>query len=520
MTADPAGSRDTIRPLQPDSSPYLTVVATARNDNHGGDLLHRMQVFVSGLAAQCARFGVPAELILVEWNPPPDRERLRDALEWPPPDSPLQVRIVEVPPEVHSRFDHAHRLPLFQMIAKNVGIRRARGRFVLATNVDVLLSDALMHTIAQRRLHGGHLYRADRHDVDAPLDPRDAVESQLGACAARVIRVCAREGTTDLRTGEYFPIYGPMSHWPGPLGRWGRLIRLGVPFVFRRSLALGRHAVVKLVRDVVRLAVRAAAFVTRRVAVLAYQLQLALLVVGFVGRYAAQDGLAAAPRRALSLVATRRGRGELRALVAAALAAYSHEGLRRRAPRRRELRALLRAAAADWSAFTAAIRSIRAEMGARKQLVERLWEEEKARVFLHTNACGDFTLMSREDWFRVRGYAELEIFSMHLDSLLLYEAHYSGIAHTVLDGPVYHLEHGGGFKPDTAGLKQLNDRLDRDAIPQVTYQQFLDWVIQMFRQRRPIAFNEPDWGLAAVELRDTIATGARDREIAAAERMV
>src|SRR5262249_12417724 len=34
--------------------------------------------------------------------------------------------------------------------------------------------------------------------------------------------------------------------------------------------------------------------------------------------------------------------------------------------------------------------------------------------WLHTNACGDFTLLAREDWARLRGYAEWPIFSWHL----------------------------------------------------------------------------------------------------------
>jgi len=39
-----------------------------------------MQAFVSGLAAQCERHQLEAELILVEWNPPTDQECLIDAL--------------------------------------------------------------------------------------------------------------------------------------------------------------------------------------------------------------------------------------------------------------------------------------------------------------------------------------------------------------------------------------------------------------------------------------------------------
>src|SRR3954452_6935982 len=152
--------------------PYLSVVATARNDNHGGDLLHRIQIFVNGLAAQAERHRVPLELVLVEWNPPLDRPSLKDALAWPAASPHFVARIVDVPAELHSTLDHADRLPLFQMIAKNVGIRRARGDFVLATNVDVLFSDALMEYIAAQNLDRGGFYRTDRYDVtrDIPLE--------------------------------------------------------------------------------------------------------------------------------------------------------------------------------------------------------------------------------------------------------------------------------------------------------------------------------------------------------------
>ena len=123
----------------------ISVVATARNDGHGGDLLYRMQLFVDALAAQCARHSLDAELVLVEWNPPADRPSLINVLALPPAEL-LPIRIITVPGEVHATLEHAAQLPLFQMIAKNVGIRRARGRFVLATNVDVLLSDELVAT--------------------------------------------------------------------------------------------------------------------------------------------------------------------------------------------------------------------------------------------------------------------------------------------------------------------------------------------------------------------------------------
>ena len=110
-------------------TPYLSVVVTTRNDDHGGDPLRRLQAFINTFDAQCRRTGLDAETVVVEWNPPPDRPRLYDLIRVPASCA-FAIRFVEVPSELHARLRHADVLPLFQMIAKNVGIRRARGRFI------------------------------------------------------------------------------------------------------------------------------------------------------------------------------------------------------------------------------------------------------------------------------------------------------------------------------------------------------------------------------------------------------
>ena len=132
--------------------PYLSVVVTARNDDHGGNLLGRMQAFVNGWIAQCKRHSLDAELILVEWNPPEGRPGLADALHWPKDLGPCEVRIIQVPPDLHRRYAHAEAQPLYQMIGKNAGIRRARGQFVLATNIDIIFSNELVAFLAERKL--------------------------------------------------------------------------------------------------------------------------------------------------------------------------------------------------------------------------------------------------------------------------------------------------------------------------------------------------------------------------------
>ena len=149
-------------------TPQLSVVATSRNDEHGGHLLARMQVFVDGLAEQADRFKLPLELLLVEWNPPADRPPLVDALRWRATAN-FQPEVITVPADLHRTYPHADGLPLFQMIGKNVGIRRSRAPYVLATNIDILLSDELFQFL-QTGLRPNAMYRVDRHDVNARLD--------------------------------------------------------------------------------------------------------------------------------------------------------------------------------------------------------------------------------------------------------------------------------------------------------------------------------------------------------------
>jgi hypothetical protein len=174
--------------------PYISVVVTSRNDDHGGDPLKRLQAFINCFDAQCCRTGLDAEVIIVEWNPPPDKPRLQSLVRWPSPCV-CTYRFVDVPPELHGTLQYADVLPLFQMIAKNVGIRRARGRFVLATNIDIIFANELVEYLASGQLEPGYLYRVDRHDIQAAVPIDAPLDVQMAYCAEHHLRVHARWGS-------------------------------------------------------------------------------------------------------------------------------------------------------------------------------------------------------------------------------------------------------------------------------------------------------------------------------------
>jgi hypothetical protein len=486
-----------VRVAETDGKPYLSVVVTARNDDHGGDPLYRMQAFIDSFLRQCDRYRLPSELIIVEWNPPEDRPRLADVLSWPAATGRCAVRIIEVPSEVHARLEHAQSLPLFQMIAKNVGIRRALGAFVLATNIDLLFDDSLVRRIASRRLQEGRLYRVDRYDVPASIDaPPD---EWLEWSRRSVMRIHTAHGSIDARTGDYYPIgrHARLAQAVrAEIGRRPSLL-LAIREVHARIDELLDRAVVHYASvEAARRAQRTggiAAVLATKLAVATYNIVLVLRDIGwFTGRTLAlvRDLLwvlraftywfwcgirepRLVPRRA-----ARRLRRMRTGLVAWARAVHLR-GEAREAPgsRRRDARA------AELARAQGVIQGIR-----------NAWHERRSVPPLHTNACGDFTLMARSDWERTQAYPELQRFSMHIDGLFLFQAHYAGVRQDFLPYPVFHLEHGSGFRPDSLSVRELDERLERDKIRQITGPEFLEWVVEMKSTGGPLAFNDADWG--------------------------
>lgn len=165
----------------------LSIVATTSNNDYDGCVLHRNQVFIDILSELAARHGLSAELIVVEWNPPQDRPGIAQILSWP--KSRLSVRIIVVPARLHDTIGNADRIPFFQMWAKNVGIRRARGEFVLCTNADLIFSDEMIDWLVEASFDNAAYYRASRHDLGAKVVPDGNVDYRLDFCRRNVIRV-------------------------------------------------------------------------------------------------------------------------------------------------------------------------------------------------------------------------------------------------------------------------------------------------------------------------------------------
>lgn len=338
-----------------ENKPYLSLVACSRNDNHGGDMYKRMNIFVRGLIHQTRKYKLPVELIMVEWNPPEDKPLLHEILPKPEAGDPLVIRYIVVSKTLHETFEYHHLMPLFQMIAKNVGIRRATADYVLCTNVDLLFSDLMFEWLAGRPLEPDSFYRANRCDVPKDIKEDQSIPDMLAYCEANILK---RAGKNAL-----FP------HFSNTTG-----------VLFRQKWLFGY-----------------------------------LSIMGKIS--------------------------------------------------------------AAWHG--------------KKKI---LWRS------LDTDACGDFTLMSKAAWEDIEGYAELESYSIHIDSLGVYAAAARDYKQVILPHELctFHISHKGGWEFEDP-IQRLTFSSRRPMLEWHDVETAGQYIIE--NQLR-LGINKPDWGLMNEDLEE------------------
>lgn len=309
-----------------------------------------MSCFINNLIHQTNRTKLPTELIIVEWNTPEENPLLNQVLVAPKPGDYLTVRYIVVPPEIHYSYKHSNVLGLYQMIAKNVGIRRAKGEYILCTNIDILFSDKCFDKLAKKDLQQGHYYRANRCDVPAEIMDIATEEAKLKYAENNIIKRLGKDSRYN----------------------WVR----GIP-----NFLYGFPRLVILIDK----------------------------VWGLIERAATKTDI---PTHTLD-----------------------------------------------------------------------------------TEACGDFTLMHRNDWMKIDGYAEIDLYSIHVDSMGLISAAAMGIKQVVFpyDYCVYHIYHKDGWEAFETPVEMLKFTIRRPG---------LEWAIvyaasqHLINNKTNWGINQPDWGFA------------------------
>lgn len=170
-------------------NPKISFVTAARNDDYGGNFLGRMNTSFRVLEHLVAKYPGVFELVVVEYNPPSGALPLADVMTIRGSEA-FPVRIITVPSEFHTSVAQGKKNPFLEYLAKNIGIRRAHGKFVVSTNPDIVFSEAMIDHFARTDLKPGYFYRANRHDLSVRGFPPDAsVPFVLDRCNRLVTRI-------------------------------------------------------------------------------------------------------------------------------------------------------------------------------------------------------------------------------------------------------------------------------------------------------------------------------------------
>jgi len=255
-------------------------------------------------------------------------------------------------------FKNSDIIPLYQMIAKNVGIRRSRAALVVCTNVDLLFSDDLMEYLSNSELRENTFYRANRCDIPRSIDEAISVEQQLEFAKCNVLQ---RLGKNSL--------YPELSDTTGPV--------FALPYF-------------GWLKSVPKKAMR------------------------FFGKRTVQDVI----------------------------------------------------------------------------------------TTIDTDACGDFTMMSKSSWENIKGYYELDAYSIHIDSLALLCATAVGMKQKTLDKYLvtFHISHDDGWELSDPVSKLYNDIKK----PKVDWSSVHALGKRMIETKELIQVNGSDWGLYSQPLTEYV----------------
>ena len=213
---------------------YLSIIIATTNDDYNG-IRARMFTSTHHLSAVAEEVGLDYELIVVQYNPrintdylgkpynasTDDELPLSQLLPLTAQSARARLRIVTVPHNLHR---HADSGSFWEFDAKNAGVRRARGRFVLLTNMDDVFPRELLGWIAKEKMQADTVLVA--HTI-LNFAPDQACDMQ-GACDAVASSMKVLSNNIDSCT----PTISSASTAVGTIARSGWASR-GIPYDIR-----------------------------------------------------------------------------------------------------------------------------------------------------------------------------------------------------------------------------------------------------------------------------------------------
>ena len=370
---------------------YSFIVAS-RNDNHGGNMRAKNIFFINRWLHSIKKYNLNCELIIVDWN---SKIPLRKIIKTSLSNKKETIKIIEVPARIHEKIKNSKKINFFQMIAKNVGARRANGKFLIFTNIDVIFSEKFFSYLKNNTIKNETIYRTNRHDVILKNLKKYLISEDI-----------IEKLTTHIQKINY--TYDIKKN---------KKIYLRKTFI-NLLIQLGRNA-----------------------------LHISLLIyISFVDFLANLIKLKTSNIKLL----------KLKKIILNNLKLFK-------------------------------------DMFNINNL-KTLFDKK-----LHTNACGDFTMIDKKSFYKMNGYNEFEGFSWHIDSLLLFKAYYYFKLNFInLKFPIYHINHEPG-KTYSENKKISIKKIKRIKLDFITDEKLLN-LIKNYRLKKLDNNDKKNWGLAKEKL--------------------
>jgi hypothetical protein len=370
---------------------YSFIVAS-RNDNHGGNMRAKNIFFINRWLHSIKKYNLNCELIIVDWN---SKIPLRKIIKTSLSNKKETIKIIEVPARIHEKIKNSKKINFFQMIAKNVGARRANGKFLIFTNIDVIFSEKFFSYLKNNTIKNETIYRTNRHDVILKNLKKYLISEDI-----------IEKLTTHIQKINY--TYDIKKN---------KKIYLRKTFI-NLLIQLGRNA-----------------------------LHISLLIyISFIDFLANLIKLKTSKIKLL----------KLKKIILNNLKLFK-------------------------------------DMFNINNL-KTLFDKK-----LHTNACGDFTMIDKKSFYKMNGYNEFEGFSWHIDSLLLFKAYYYFKLNFInLKFPIYHINHEPG-KTYSENKKISIKKIKRIKLDFITDEKLLN-LIKNYRLKKLDNNDKKNWGLAKEKL--------------------
>ncbi len=212
-------SEDATRSLHRSGTrtPFLSIVLASRADTYRGDPLKQACLGLRSIAMNANAMRIATEVVFVDYNSPSGRsvaQTLPTCLrDIPAVESYLALRFVVVPLWV-LRVSAAITadgglLPFNEYVAKNVGIRRASGKYIIVSNPEVVLPTILWSQFAvnpRTFFRKNLLVASDRRDSWSNIEPMyegvNELEKQLDAGVRVVWSHLQEDGSTLPRASD------------------------------------------------------------------------------------------------------------------------------------------------------------------------------------------------------------------------------------------------------------------------------------------------------------------------------